>query len=322
MTIWYPDVSNHEGAMPLEAGTVAVCAKASEGTTYADPYYQHYKAEAGRVGALFFAYHFLRQGHGAAQARFCHSIVGNGVNVMIDHEPTELSAGVWSLPTVQDALDFAATFRALGGLCTLVYLPRWYWGNPVSDRGLGSPSLAPLAAAGLSLISSNYTGYSDTGPGWAPYGGVAPVIWPYTDALPYSGQSVDFNAFRGTVADLQALLGYTEDDMTPDQANQLEQLYNAVFFGGDSMGATPAGAANNSIVSKADALLAAVGGFTAVPGELVTVEQDIAHLVAPTIDPGAFAAAVKAALQDPAVIAPIASAVVAQIGADLKPSAG
>lgn len=49
MTIWYPDVSNHEGAMPLQAGTVAVCAKASEGVGYTDAFYGHYKAEAGRV---------------------------------------------------------------------------------------------------------------------------------------------------------------------------------------------------------------------------------------------------------------------------------
>ena len=28
MTIWYPDVSNYNGFMPLESGTVAVCAKA------------------------------------------------------------------------------------------------------------------------------------------------------------------------------------------------------------------------------------------------------------------------------------------------------
>lgn len=204
MTIAYPDVSNHEGSMLLEAGTVAACAKASEGTTYADPYYGHYKAEARRVGALFFAYHFLHAGAGAAQATVCHNIVGSGVNVMIDLEPTN-----GSNPTVQDAVDFATALRRLGGLCTLVYLPHWYW------QQLGSPSLAALAAAGLSLVSSNYTGYSDTGPGWTPYGGLTPVIWQWTDALAYSGQAVDFNAFRGTVAQLRALLGYSAPDPAP-----------------------------------------------------------------------------------------------------------
>lgn len=198
MTIAYPDVSNFQGSMSLEANTVAVCAKATEGTGYTDAQYAHFKAEAARVGAVFFAYHFLHAGDGAPQARHCFSVTGPGINVMIDHEPT---GGV--VPTLQDALDFATEYRALGGLCTLTYLPHWAW------QQLGSPSLAPLARAGLSLVSSNYTAYSDTGAGWDAYGDLAPVIWQWTDALDYSGQSVDFNAYRGTVEQLRALLSYT-----------------------------------------------------------------------------------------------------------------
>lgn len=231
MTIWYPDVSNHEGAMPLQAGTVAVCAKASEGTGYTDPFYGHYRSEAQRVGAVFFAYHFLHAGSGAAQAEHCFAVTGPGVNVMIDHEPTN-----GSNPTVQDAVDFAVRYRQLGGLCSVDYLPHWYWSNPVGSPsgGMGSPSLAPLAAAGLSLISSSYTTYSDTGPGWAGYGGLSPVIWQYTNALPYSGQSVDFNAFRGTVDQLRALLGYTAPHSahTPQEGTMLilrEQGADSVY---------------------------------------------------------------------------------------------
>jgi hypothetical protein len=287
VTIAYPDVSNHEGSMLLQPATVAACAKASEGTGYTDPFYGHYKAEAGRVGALFFAYHFLHAGNGAAQADHCFSVTGPGVNVMIDHEPTKLPDGTLSQPTVQDALDFAVRYRARGGLCTLAYLPHWYWANPIGSPagGMGSPSLTPLAAAGLSLISSNYTGYSDTGPGWAPYGGLSPVIWQYTDALPYSGQSVDFNAYRGTVADLQALLGYTEDDMTPDQANQLQQVYSFIFEGGTDSGPIPPGAPNNSLVSQ-----------------LAYVQETAAALQAP--DPAAFVAALAA---NPAALAALAA---------------
>jgi len=300
MTIWYPDVSNHEGAMPLQAGTVAVCAKASEGTGYTDPFYGHYKAEAERVGAVFFGYHFLHAGNGAAQADHCFAVTGPGVNVMIDHEPTGSSN-----PTVQDAVDFAVRYRARGGLCSVDYLPRWYWANPIGAAagGMGSPSLAPLAAAGLSLISSSYTTYSDTGPGWAGYGGLSPVIWQYTDALPYSGQPVDFNAFRGTVADLKALLGYTEDDMDANQANQLEQVYNAMFFGGTDMGTTPPNAASNSLVAKVDSLLATVGGITA-----------------PAIDAAALAAAVKTALADPALLRPLAHAFAVELHNDTPAS--
>ena len=200
MSIFYPDLSNHEGAMPLEAGTVAVFAKVTEGSGYVDPFYGHYKAEAARVGAVFGGYHFLHAGNGAEQARFCYAHVGPGVPVMIDLEPT-----TGSNPSVQDGVDFAREFRALGGICSLVYLPRWYW------QQLGSPSLVPLCGAqtgmGLGLVSSSYTTYSDTGPGWASYGGIVPDVWQYTDALPYSGQTVDFNAYLGTVEQFKALLG-------------------------------------------------------------------------------------------------------------------
>jgi hypothetical protein len=82
-------------------------------------------------------------------------------------------------------------------------LPHWYY------QEIGSPDLTPLADAGLSLVSSNYTAYSDTGPGWAGYGGMTPVVWQYTDSQPYGGQSVDFNAYLGTIEEFQALIGGT-----------------------------------------------------------------------------------------------------------------
>ena len=78
---------------------------------------------------------------------------------MLDVE-TETLNGVTSNPTVTDVVDFVSQYRALGGIIYLLYLPRWYWVD------LGSPSLAPLIELGLLLISSDYTSYSDSGPGW------------------------------------------------------------------------------------------------------------------------------------------------------------
>src|SRR5262249_50125442 len=156
-------------------GTVAVCAKASEGTTFRDPNYSDFKSQSATQGAFFFAYHWLHRGNVTSQANFCHGIVGN-VPVMIDCEDTTDN------PTVDDCVAFANALRALGGTCTLAYLPHWYW-----QDHLGNPSLTPLAGAGLHLVSSNYTDYSDTGPGWNPYGGMTPTIWQYADRLAYGG---------------------------------------------------------------------------------------------------------------------------------------
>jgi len=306
MTIAYPDVSNHEGAMLLQPATVAVCAKASEGTGYTDPFYSHYRAEAARVGATFFAYHFLHAGNGAAQADHCFAVTGPGVNVMIDLEPT-----TGSNPSVQDALDFATRYRARGGLCTLVYLPHWYWANPVGSPagGMGSPSLTPLAAAGLSLVASSYTTYSDSGPGWVGYGGVSPTIWQYTDALPYSGQSVDFNAYRGTVDQLRALLGYVEGDMDGNQANQLEQVYNFIFNGGTDSGPTPPGATDNSLVSQLKYLQGVVAA--------VQAPDPAAFVAALAANPDAVRA-LAAVLPTPPTADQIAAAVAKHLGADLQ----
>lgn len=238
MTIWYPDVSNHNGAMVLEAGTVAVSAKATEGATFTDSFYGHFKAEAARVGAVFFSYHFLHKGNGAAQAKHCFTVVGAGVPVMVDCEPT-----TGSNPTVQDVADFVTEYRALGGLVSLVYLPKWFWKN------LGSPSLTALATLRLGLVSSAYpAAYSDTGEGWAPYaaGQPVPAVWQYTDKLSYAGQSVDFNAYRGTADQLKALIGYTTeptvsavtmgDDMpylisvTPDPTEAASNVNAGIFI--------------------------------------------------------------------------------------------
>ncbi|MFD0639619.1 hypothetical protein ACFQ9X_56520 [Catenulispora yoronensis] len=62
----------------------------------------------------------------------------------------------------------------------------------------------------MAIVASGYPGgYSDTDPNWNPYGGVAPLIWQYTDAQPYGGQHIDFNAYRGTPTQLADLINGT-----------------------------------------------------------------------------------------------------------------
>lgn len=49
-------------------------AKASEGAGYVDPFLDHNRAEAKRVGATFGTYHFARPGSGSAQAQAFHYV--------------------------------------------------------------------------------------------------------------------------------------------------------------------------------------------------------------------------------------------------------
>jgi hypothetical protein len=95
---------------------------------------------------------------------------------------------------------FIAAYRALGGVVHLAYLPKWYW------QQIGSPPLTPIGDLGVSLVSSAYPGvYSDSGEGWAGYGGLDPAVWQWSDNRDYGGVACDQNAFKGTAAELLSL---------------------------------------------------------------------------------------------------------------------
>ncbi|MGO8957458.1 MAG: GH25 family lysozyme [Streptosporangiaceae bacterium] len=215
-TLMYPDVSSAQAGMSL-AGAAAVCAKVTEGTGYANPWFATFMSQAAAEGALFFAYHFLHEDQAAAQAAWCHQHAG-GIPLMVDCEP---AAG--SNPQLVDLTDFADVYRRLGGTVHLAYLPRWHWAD------LGSPPLAPLAKRAIALVSSDYLPYSDNGPGWQPYGGITPSVWQWTETAHWNGQLVDRNAFKGNVAQLRALIT-TGSTATPgpraDEEDDMQQLVN------------------------------------------------------------------------------------------------
>jgi glycosyl hydrolase family 25/putative peptidoglycan binding protein len=194
VTIFYPDISAYEAGIAISGP--AVCIKATEGTGWLNQDYAPAMARAKAAGTFAFAYHFLHAGNAAAQAAWCHQHAGS-TPLMIDWEPATGSS-----PSVADATGFTDAYRALGGTVHLAYFPHWYWHDY-----LGSPPLSLIASRGLHLVSSDYTSYSDGGPGWAPYGGMTPAVWQYTDAQQYGGQPCDFNAWKGTLAEFEALVG-------------------------------------------------------------------------------------------------------------------
>jgi hypothetical protein len=212
IVVQYLDVSHYQDALSLK-GALAALAKATQGTSYVDPAYAGFKAQAHQLGIPFAAYHWLDTTDAAAQAAHAFSVVGPGVVLMIDDEQNVIN--------VAHTLAFVAAYRKLGGCVRLEYAPRWVW----SDSG--QPDLRPLAAAGLGLISSAYPpgGYSDTGIGWLPYGGVTPMQWQWTDAHPFNGQLVDFNAFDGTLAELTALFTPGDDMALADDLDGFTMMW-------------------------------------------------------------------------------------------------
>jgi peptidoglycan hydrolase-like protein with peptidoglycan-binding domain len=210
MTIYYPDVSSAQAGISF-AGCAIVMVKATENTDYTNPDYAPAKVRAASAGAYFCAYHFMHNGNGAGQASYAHSVVGSDVPLMIDVEPTYNADGTIATdPQISDAVDFVNQYRALGGIVYLLYLPHWYW-----EDNLGQASLAPLNDLGMLLVSSDYTSYSDTGPGWDPYGGMTPLIWQYTSSATLNGRTVDMNAYQGSEADFEAQVTGAQADTTP-----------------------------------------------------------------------------------------------------------
>lgn len=187
MTIFYPDIYSGQAGMSF-SGTRIAMVKATQGTGYTNPDYAAAKGRAASASSYFAAYHFLQQGNGSGQAQHCFSVVGKGIPLMLDFEPTSGSS-----PTIGDATSFVDAYRSLGGILYLNYFPMWYW------EQLGSPSSAPLISRNLTVVSSDYTTYSDSGPGWAAYGGMVPGVWQYTSTASFNGfNPVDFNAYKGT----------------------------------------------------------------------------------------------------------------------------
>ena len=210
MTIQFPDLSHHK-QVSLD-GALALITKATQGTSYVDPTYATYKADADRRGIPFAGYHWVDFADIGSQALHSYKVMGS-VPCMWDAE----AAGA----TVPRLAELTRRYRELGGNPRLVYLPRWFWRDH-----LGSPSLRPLVDEGLALVSSAYpsSGYSDTGIGWQPYGGMSPAIWQYTDAHPFNGAAVDFNAFKGTVDQLRALFNGDDTPTTKEPTMLLAQL--------------------------------------------------------------------------------------------------
>jgi GH25 family lysozyme M1 (1,4-beta-N-acetylmuramidase) len=191
VTIFYPDISSFQAGISLKGAVAAAC-KVTEGAGYFNPDYNRARANAASHGTFFFAYHFLSAGSAAAQAGWCLAHAGK-TPVMLDFEPSS------SRPGMTDCLAFIDTYRRMGGVIHLVYLPHWYW------QQIGSPSLTPLMDRGMLLVSSNYTTYSDGGPGWTQYGGMSPTVWQYSDNTPFNGFNVDFNAYKGTLAQFKSI---------------------------------------------------------------------------------------------------------------------
>lgn len=219
------DISHHQDpALDLarcrREGISFVFLKATEGDDFVDGEFAANLAEARAAGLLVAAYHYLRStATAAAQVRLIGRVVPRDVPVILD---VETGSG-----TVALVRDIVGRLRQAGFLVPLLYLPRWYWSQ------LGSPSLAGLPALWSSRYPDRVVGpvageWADAPASyWDGYGGLSVAVLQFTSSVAIAGvQPLDANAFRGSAAQLAALLGGTpseEDTLTPYELGALER---------------------------------------------------------------------------------------------------
>lgn len=256
MTLYGPDISNNNGsgismAEVAREGFSFIFAKVTEGNYFQDETWPGYRDAARAAGLRLAGYHYAAKSSSpVSQVANWQETVGDlSIPVMIDFEANS--------GNIDDYWALVQAFNAAGHRVALSYIPEWYWSS------IGSPDLSKVPG----LIASNYPGGSgyasaiynanggDNGPGWNAYGNATPALWQFTDQASIAGYSLDANAFRGSLAQLDALLtggDMDETDIVTNAAGQqvevqtewsaidlhASKLIDAVYGDGTSAGIT------------------------------------------------------------------------------------
>jgi len=217
------DISDRQAGLSIasvrQAGHRFVVARAlsfPQGLMQADPSYATFRDQCKDLGVLFAAYVLVHTYvTPAATAQLLAKTIGDPrIPVMIDLEPDS------DTPSLQFAAQCWDAFAAEGLHPRVLYDPRWYWSQS------GGPVLTVRPWA---LTSSNYgantpgaaaTRYAaeggDLGPGWQPYGGLAPTFWQFGSQIVLGTDSHgltvygDADAYRGSVSELAATGLFTD----------------------------------------------------------------------------------------------------------------
>lgn len=237
MPVWGWDASNHDwgrGGMDLEAARAAgidfFVHKCTDGPGYyKDPYFAQAMARARNADfPLTGAYHVLWNGHVEEQMDWFMSVLDEAAPwwrtepylLQLDCEPFGYNGSTPTKATIQQAAD--CLVAETGGRCRpVVYAPKWVYENQLA--GLGHPLWA--SNYGTNAIAAHTVGYpGDGSTRWAAYSGQVPAILQYSSRAQIGSQSqCDANAYRGTLAELRALIS-GGDDMSAEAEDTLRAL--------------------------------------------------------------------------------------------------
>lgn len=195
------DVSEHQPgfdhAQAYGEGYRFVMARTSQGL-YRDKHFTDHMKAIRKTKLLFAAYHYVWTSPAHEQAATVADMIGDTtVPVMLDSENGSSTEGQnW---------DVAQALRKLGYRVVLNYLPEWYWsqiGKPKIRLGpLWSSKYVTGTGFGSALYPKVPASY------WDGYGGQDVAILQFTSKAKIAGRIVDASAFRGSMAEVEALFG-------------------------------------------------------------------------------------------------------------------
>ncbi len=206
-----PDVASyqHPSGVTIDWSAVATggssfaFVKATEGTTYTNPYFAQDWSALATAGLIRGAYHYARPsstvGSAAAQAQYFVNTVGSFADLgdlppVLDLEQT---GGLAPADLVAWTQQYLTAVQSLTGRTPILYTYPNFWHNAMADS-------TAFGQYPLWLAS-----YSSTPPAPLP-GWTAWTFWQYTSTgtLPGITGNVDISQFAGTMTDLQALANY------------------------------------------------------------------------------------------------------------------
>ena len=238
MTIYGWDASHYDavpdGARVVSEGYAFMTHKAGGDVNDAElaAWWQAMRQQRGRI--LLGAYWILRNtdGSNAADAFLarldsqCSGWRDGPFILQLDCEPW--NDGATPAPTKAQIKECADRLRAkMPKLMPVVYAPKWAYGDALS--GLGYPLWASSYVSGSGVASVLYPG--DGSSRWGAYSGQTPAILQFTSSATIAGQTTcDANAYRGTLAQLTALLapGWEEDMSAVDDLLNADEITNDI----------------------------------------------------------------------------------------------
>lgn len=202
-----PDVASHQHpdgyaiqwSRTRAAGAKFAFVKATEGTTYTNPYFAGDFAAIASVGMVRGTYHYARPKKGAAspvaQARHFVSVTGR-LNLRGDLPAVldlERNDGLNPAALISWTKSFLSEVTRLTGRRPIIYTYPAFWRERMSNT---------KAFAGYPLWIATWASKPQLVGGWSTY-----TFWQYTDraALPGMKDPVDMSVFHGSAAALARL---------------------------------------------------------------------------------------------------------------------